>query len=149
MEDCASGPRVAQRQLAMGLAQGAPTEAPAEDNRQGEPFRDTVFLDNLVADHDVHADRAEVRNDAHHDIQLVRRAFGCFPLARQRAPRAEAGVEALHGVHEAPAERRSPVPRHFSFFFLSVFRKQVRACITKKKMYVFTNGVASQVYYVF
>ena len=74
-----------------------------------------------MADHDVHADRAEVRNDAHHDIQLVRRAFGCFPLARQCAPRAEAGVEALHGVHEAPAERRSPVPRH-SFLLRNDFR---------------------------
>ena len=69
-----------------------------------------------------------------------------FHWRDSRAPRAEAGVEALHGVHEAPAERRSPVPRHL-FSWLCCFPKS-----EKMSHYKFwrctlpSRGTASRMY---
>jgi len=113
VEDCATGPRVAERQLAMRLAQRAASRAPREGNRHGERFRNAVLVDDLLADHDVDAQAADVGRHAHHGVALVGDAFNGFPLTGHCAEGAEAGVEALRDVHEARAEPGSPLARHF------------------------------------
>ena len=112
VEDCATGPGVAEGQLAVGLAQGALAEAAGPDDGHGETLSDSVLLNSLHADHDVHALAEQVGDEAHDNVQLVGHALKSLPLAGHGAASAQVGVQALHGVHEALEDSSSPVSRH-------------------------------------
>eukprot|EP01084_Bolivina_argentea_P302112 521419_1 len=112
VEDCATRPGVAEGELAMGLAEGALAEAAGPDDGHGETLSNSVLLDGLHADHDVHALAEEVGDEAHDDVQLVGHTLKGLPLAGHGAAAAQVGVEALHGIHEALEDSGSPVSRH-------------------------------------
>ena len=113
VQERATGPRVAERQLAVRLAQRAASAAQAKGNRHHGVLRDRVLLDRLHADHRVHARTAARTDQAHRDVELVRHALQCLPLAGQRARTAQARVKALRRVHHAMEETCSPLARHF------------------------------------
>ena len=112
VEDCATGPGVAKGEFAMGLAQGAATEAPRPEDGHGETFGDAVLLDGLHADHDVHAAAEQVGDEAHDDVEGVGHTLKGLPLAGHGAGAADVGVEALHRVHEALEDAGSPIATH-------------------------------------
>lgn len=120
MQQRTAGPRVAQRQLAVSLAQRAASAAQTEGNRHHGVLSDRVLLDRLHADHRVHARTAARADEAHGDVELVGHALQRLPLARQRARTAQARVDALRRVHHAMEKSCSPLARHF-FFRLTCF----------------------------
>jgi len=112
VEQVATGPGVAERQLAVSLAGRAATAAPSEEDVHQRRLVNAVLLDGLDADHDVHAAAEEVGYNAHHNVEGVGHALEGLPLARHGAPRAEVGVEALHRVDEALEDTGSPISGH-------------------------------------
>ena len=112
MEDCATRPGIAKGEFAVGLAQGAATEAPRPEDSHGETLGDAVLLNSLHADHDVYATAEQVGDEAHDDIEGVGHTLEGLPLAGHGAWAADVGVEALHRVHEALEDAGSPIATH-------------------------------------
>jgi hypothetical protein len=135
VEDRTAGPRVAEGQLSVGLAQRAAAEAPGEDARHHLLLRNAVLLNDAHADLDVHAQSAERGDDAQRHVALVGDALEGLELARHRALWAEASVEALRRVHQAVEDPCTPLSRHCCDSYSLSIKKNASKSVTFNSIY--------------